>query len=190
MIPNLSRTLDKVGVRTDGVGTTRFAGAFDPTRPMDGDVARVIQSVIDKGYNDFITKVAQGRGKSVEAIDQVARGRVWSGVQARERGLVDQYGGLAEAVADAAKRAELGEREKYRVRYIEKEGTPLEQFLAQLGASPVAALLLKDSGLATHLLGAAGLDRVAADLDFFQAQLSQVRPGQPPKVLAHCFCEL
>ena len=191
MIPNLSRALGKVGVRTDGVGTTRFAGAFDPTRPMDGDVARVIQSVIEKGYNDFISGVAKGRGKSVEAIDEVARGRVWSGTQARERGLVDKHGGLSEAVADAAARAKLGDADSYRVRYIEKEGSAFEQFLVQLSGSRLGAVLLKQSGLAAGLLGAAGLEGMAADLAFLQAQAEQARgPGQPPKVLAHCFCEL
>src|SRR5690606_21746544 len=58
LVPNFPRTLDKIGVHTDGVGTTRFAGAFDVTRPMDPEVGRVIQAVIDKGYADFIGKVA------------------------------------------------------------------------------------------------------------------------------------
>ena len=192
MIPNLTRTLDKVGVRTDGVGTTRFAGGFDPTRPMDADVARVIQSVIDKGYNDFISGVAKGRGKTVEAVDQVARGRVWSGVQAHERGLVDKYGGLATAIADAAARAKLGEADAYRVRYVEKQGTPFEQFLVQLGGSRLGALLLQGSPYmpAVDMLGAVGLERAAGDLAFLQSQMAQARPGQPPKVLAHCFCDL
>ncbi|MCY7313110.1 MAG: signal peptide peptidase SppA, partial [Pseudoxanthomonas sp.] len=79
LIPNVTRTLDKIGVRTDGVGTTRFAGAFDITRPLDPAVGRVIQSVIDKGYSDFTGKVAEARNKSVEEVDQVARGRVWTG---------------------------------------------------------------------------------------------------------------
>ena len=92
MIPNFARSLDKIGVHTDGVGTTRFAGAFDVTRPMDPAVGRVVQSVIDKGYADFTGKVAQARGRDVDAIDEVARGRVWSGAQAKERGLVDAFG--------------------------------------------------------------------------------------------------
>lgn len=190
MIPNLSRALGKVGVSTDGVATTRFAGAFDPTRPMDPGVAQVIQAVIEKGYNDFIGGVAAGRGKSVEEIDQVARGRVWSGVQAHERGLVDSFGGLREAVADAAARAKLGSDDRWRIRYIEKEGTPFEQFLAQLGNSPVGAALLGRSGLADVLMLGRVLPQADADLRFVQQQLQQAGPGQPPKVLAHCFCEL
>lgn len=83
MIPNFSRALDKIGVHTDGVGTTRFAGAFDVTRPMDPAVGQVIQSVINKGYADFTGRVAEARKKPVEAVDEVARGRVWSGAQAK-----------------------------------------------------------------------------------------------------------
>ncbi|MGH8089443.1 MAG: signal peptide peptidase SppA, partial [Stenotrophomonas sp.] len=130
MIPNLSRSLDKIGVHTDGVGTTRFAGAFDITRPMDPAVGQVIQSVINKGYADFTGKVADARNKPVEAVDEVARGRVWSGAQAKERGLVDAFGGLKAAVADAAARAKLGGPDKVRVRYIEKAATPVAQCLS------------------------------------------------------------
>ncbi|RZA32562.1 MAG: signal peptide peptidase SppA, partial [Lysobacteraceae bacterium] len=107
MVPNLTRALDKIGVHTDGVGTTRFAGAFDITRPLDPAAGQVIQAVINKGYADFTGKVAQARHQSVDAIDKVARGRVWSGAQARQHGLVDAFGGMSEAVADAADRAKL-----------------------------------------------------------------------------------
>src|SRR5690606_502475 len=100
----------------------------------DPDVGRVIQSVIDKGYADFIGKVANARGRSAEEIDAVARGRVWSGAQALERGLVDAMGGLSDAIADAASRVELQEG-KYRVRYVEKEASPFAQFMAGLAGS-------------------------------------------------------
>jgi len=65
LIPTIPRTLDKIGVHTDGVGTTRFAGAFDITRPLDPQVGQVVQSVIDKGYRDFTGRVARARGRSV-----------------------------------------------------------------------------------------------------------------------------
>ncbi|HRF84794.1 MAG TPA: signal peptide peptidase SppA, partial [Pseudoxanthomonas sp.] len=86
MFPNFTRTLDKIGVHTDGVSTTRIAGAFDVTRPLDPQVGRVVQAVIEKGYRDFTGKVAQARGRSIEQVDAVAQGRVWSGEQAKARG--------------------------------------------------------------------------------------------------------
>src|SRR3546814_8957288 len=114
MIPTIPRTLEKIGVHTDGVGTKRFAGAFDITRPLAPEVGQVIQSVIEKGYRDFTGRVAKARDRTVEQIDEVARGRVWSGAQATERGLVDAVGGLRDAIADAATRAEPGQESDYR----------------------------------------------------------------------------
>ncbi|WP_369978967.1 signal peptide peptidase SppA [Xanthomonas bundabergensis] len=186
MIPNLTRSLDKIGVHTDGVGTTRFAGAFDVTRPMDPVVGQVIQSVINKGYADFTGKVAQARGKPVEAIDQVARGRVWSGAQAKERGLVDAFGGFKDAVADAAARAKLGDRDKYRVRYIEKPATPFAQFLGGFAGSRMGAWMLGDSALA-HALLARSMPELDTQLRFVK-DATDKRDGTPVKALAYCFC--
>src|SRR5690606_3862973 len=76
LVPTIPRALDKIGVHSDGVGTTRFAGAFDISRPLDPQVGAVIQSVIEKGYRDFTSKVAHARERSVEQVDAVARGRV------------------------------------------------------------------------------------------------------------------
>jgi len=188
MIPNFARSLDKIGVHTDGVGTTRFAGAFDVTRPMDPAVGRVIQSVIDKGYADFTGKVAQARDRSVEAIDEVARGRVWSGAQAKERGLVDEFGGLKAAVADAASRAKLGEEGKYRVRYIEKAATPFAQFMTGFAGSRMGAWMLSDSGMARMLL-ARTMPEMDAQLRFVEDAVKD-RNGAPVKALAYCFCGL
>lgn len=186
MIPNLTRTLDKIGVHTDGVGTTRFAGAFDISRPLDPDVGRMIQSVINKGYTDFTGKVAAARKKSVEQIDEIARGRVWSGAQAKERGLVDELGGLETAIADAAARAKLG-KDKYRVRYIEKMVSPFEQLMGGF-ANSLGALWLKDSDFARALLLKA-MPETAAQLRFVENAVKD-RNGPPVKALAYCFCGL
>ena len=188
MIPNFARSLDKIGVHTDGVGTTRFAGAFDVTRPMDPAVGRVVQSVIDKGYADFTGKVAQAREKSVEAIDEVARGRVWSGAQAKERGLVDEFGGLKAAVADAASRAKLGADDKYRVRYIEKTPTPFAQFMTGFAGSRVGMWMLADSSVARMML-ARTMPEMDAQLRFVEDAVKD-RNGAPVKALAYCFCGL
>ena len=187
LIPNFTRTLDKIGVHTDGVGTTRFAGAFDVTRPLDPAVGQVIQSVIDKGYADFTGKVAAARGKPVEAIDAVARGRVWSGAQAKERGLVDELGGLREAIADAAARVKL-ESGKYRVSYVEKAATPFAQFMSGFAGSRIGAALLEDSGLARAAL-ARTMPETEAQLRFVENAVKD-RGGAPVKSLAYCFCGL
>jgi len=188
MIPNFARSLDKIGVHTDGVGTTRFAGAFDVTRPMDPAVGQVIQSVINKGYADFTGKVADARNKPVEAVDEVARGRVWSGAQAKERGLVDAFGGLKAAVADAAERAKLGGSDKFRVRYIEKAATPFAQFMTGFAGSRAGAWMLADSGIARMLI-AKQMPELDTQLRFVEDAVKD-RNGAPVKSLAYCFCGL
>jgi protease-4 len=186
LIPNLTRTLDKIGVHTDGVGTTRFAGAFDVTKPMDPEVGNIIQGVINKGYADFTGRVAAARKKTVEAVDQVARGRVWSGEQAKERGLIDEMGGMQAAVADAAARAKLGEQGKYRVRYVEKNSSPFAQFMGGFASSRLGAYFMKDSDLARAMIAKA-MPETDAQLRFLEAAAKDTA-GKPVKALAYCFC--
>ena len=178
------RALEKIGVHSDGVGTAPLAGAFDPTRTLDPEAGAIIQSVIDHGYAQFIGKVAKARGKETTQVDEVARGRVWSGAQAHERGLVDELGGLRAALAEAARRAKLGK--DYRVRYVEREASPFEQLFMGLGNSARGAALLRAMAPLP-----AGLDEVAAER--IEAELSWLRaePGaQPIRAVAHCLCGL
>jgi protease IV len=175
-------TLAKIGVHVDGVATTRIAGAFDPTRPLDPVVGEVIQAVIDDGYREFIGKVAQARDSTPEAIDRVARGRVWSGAQAKERGLVDHLGGLGQAIAAAAKRAGL-EEGKHSLRYIEKELSPFEKFVIDTTGNALLRGAAAELGLARAFVPA----QVEREL---QQSLRLLQPG-PRKVraVAYCFCE-
>ena len=180
LVPNFTRTLDKIGVHTDGVGTTRWAGAFDPTRPLDPEVGRVIQAVIDKGYRDFTGKVAAARKQPVAAIDAVARGRVWSGAQAKERGLVDAFGGIRDAIADAAARAKLGKEDRYAVRYVEEPMTPFESWLGRFAQARAGMAMLRG------VLGLAS-PKLAEPLRYLEAQAND-RDGPRVRAAAHCFC--
>src|SRR5690606_21725743 len=155
MIPTIPRTLEKIGVHTDGVGTTRFAGAFDITRPLSPEVGQVVQAVIEKGYRDFTGRVAKARERTVEQVDQVARRRGRSGAQAQERGLGDAFGGARGAIDDAAARAELGRQGDYRGRYIERMATPFQRFFADFAGSRIGAAWLRHSDYARDLAAAA-----------------------------------
>jgi len=107
LIPTLEKTLEKIGVHTDGVGTTPMAGTFRIDRPLSPDVQVIIQAGIDKVYKDFIGGGSAGRKLPIEKVDALARGRVWSGADALEMGLVDEFGSLEDAGAAAAKLAGL-----------------------------------------------------------------------------------
>ncbi len=138
------------------------------------------------GYRDVIGRVAKARGREVVQIDAVGRGRVWSGAQAQQRGLVDAMGGLQVAIDDAAARAKLGKRGEYRVRYIEKAGTPFERFLGGMAESRVGALMLRESDMARTLLARAA-PQAARDLRFIEQAITD-RRGAPVKAVAYCFC--
>ena len=118
MMPTFQRSLDRIGVHTDGVGTTALAGEFRMDRPL-GDISRdILQQVIDRGYQDFVGRVANARSMSVEQVDAVAQGRVWSGTDALKAGLVDQLGGYQDAIELAADMAKLGD--DYDVEYLDE----------------------------------------------------------------------
>ena len=177
------RVLEKIGVRTDGVGTAPLAGAFDPTLPLDPDAALIIQAVINKGYADFTGKVAAARGSTPEKIDQVAQGRVWSGAQAKERGLVDELGGLEAALAHAATLAKL-EEGKYGVSYIEKPLTPFERFVVNMGGSSRMQGVLRVLAPTPLLLDRETLAKVEGELTWLD------RKGRSPfRAVAHCLCD-
>jgi protease IV len=142
--------------------------------------------VIEKGYRDFTGRVANARKKPVEQVDAIARGRVWTGAQAKERGLVDELGGLRQAVTFAATRAELGEPGDYQVRYIEKAATPFERFFTGFIGSRIGAAMARDSDVARGLLAKAS-PQTAQDLRFLEGAITPTR-GVPVKALAYCFC--
>jgi protease-4 len=178
------RALEKIGVHSDGVATSPLAGVFDPTRALDPNAGVLIQSVIDHGYAQFIGKVAQARKRAPEKIDDIARGRVWSGAQAKERGLVDVLGGLGEAQAEAARLAKLGK--DYDVQYVEKPLSALDQIFLDMSRRNATAGLLRTFGPAAGLLGEDQLQRVQA----FFSWLKPPRTGLPVRTVAHCFCGL
>ena len=134
ILPTVDRSLDKVGVHTGGTTTTWLAGAADLRRPIDTRLASVIQSTISYIYNEFLDRVSQARQITKEQVADIAQGRVWTGRQARERGLIDELGGLRAAVKAAATLAKM--EDGYRTSYIEAEPKGWYRVLASLpGAS-------------------------------------------------------
>lgn len=107
IFPNATGLFKKLDVTADIVKTNTFADLGDLTRPMTEEEKTIIQSYIEKGYDTFITRCAEGRGMSKEAINAIGQGRVWTGEQAKERGLVDELGGIETALETAAQLADL-----------------------------------------------------------------------------------
>ncbi|HZP68272.1 MAG TPA: signal peptide peptidase SppA [Rudaea sp.] len=181
LIANFPDTLAKIGVHTDGVGTTPFAGAFDVRRPLDPKIGDVIQTVIDKGYRDFVGNVAKARNKKPEEIDAIARGRVWSGEQAKERGLVDELGGLNDAAAAAAQAANLGS--DYHLTYVEKELTFWERLALSFNSEA-------DARVARAVVPQVGRDWLEAPTVRDNLRLLRSVSDGKIGVFAYCFCEI
>ena len=108
MFPNMEELLtDKLGLHFDMVKTNKFADMGTLARPFNSDERAAMQNYINNGYKLFVKRCADGRGMSVEAIEKIAEGRVWTGATAKELGLVDELGGLNKAIEIAAQKAEV-----------------------------------------------------------------------------------
>jgi protease-4 len=186
LFPTVDRALARYfGVHTDGVGTTRFSDVLRPDRPMDPAVADVMRQLIDEGYEDFLERVSKARRMPRESVDRIARGRVWSGEDAKRINLVDHLGGLDDAIAAAAKRAKL--EKGYRVWYVEKEKTLRERIASLLAAQALS--LAAAAGVGQDPSPRAGLPTFPRALGAVQADLTRLsRWNYPRGVYAHCLC--
>jgi protease-4 len=137
MIPTYQRPLaEHLGIHVDGISTAPLAGVR-VDRELPPEVGDVIQGIIEHGYREFLQRVADSRGMTTEEVDKIAQGRVWSGTDAHELGLVDHLGDLDDAVAAAAELAELGD--DYAVSFIEKEEEFKDKMIREMLAQAMHA---------------------------------------------------
>lgn len=129
IFPTLENSLEKLGVYTDGLGTTELAGAMRLDRPLPSKAENMIQQSVENIYQRFIHLVAEARDSTPEQIHAVAQGRVWSGAAAKDLGLVDELGYLDDAIQSAA---DIAGTSNYEVKIIEKALSPKEQLLKEL----------------------------------------------------------
>jgi protease IV len=188
MFPTIDKPLAKyLGVRVDGVGTTWLSGALRVDRPMKPEVGKMVQLAIDKGYQDFLARVAEARKMTPEDVNRIARGRVWSGADAYERKLVDKLGNLPDAVASAIQMAKLPK--DARVWYVEKERTFKEKLMSKLLEG--RASLARAIGLAPgepETPTPSPVMRALADQLHETAKLLSL--NDPNGAYAYCFCEV
>ena len=143
--------LEKVGVSVDVVKTAPLADLLDPSQPLGPAEERILQSFVDKGYETFVSKVAEGRGMPVEKVKELAGGRVYTGQEALDNQLVDLLGGLDTAVALAVRKADLEEGD-YRVRYYPEAKPLFQQLLEEFDQSASTYFLKRELGpLYPHL---------------------------------------
>jgi len=180
MLPTFQKPLAKLGIHSDGVGTTELAGKMRLDRALDPDLKRVFQHATDRTYADFISMVAKARGLDAAAVDEVAQGRVWSGTQAQGHQLVDSVGTLQESIDAAARLAGLGS--DYDVVYDEWELSTFEAMLFEMVGS---AAVRFDIGLSPRpFLADSLVGKILEDLQFLAAS------NEGLTLAAHCLCEI
>ena len=156
----VSQLLDRIGVTTDSVIEGAHSAMFSTSRPFSEDEWTLVNDWLDHIYADFTSKVAAGRGLSADRVHELARGRVWTGADAREHGLIDEIGGLDRAAAIARSRAGLPRSAPLRGF---PSGRPLDRLrppsssASQAGASHSGALLAESWGPLWRLAAQAGL---------------------------------
>jgi protease-4 len=181
IIPTIDKTLGKVGVSVDGVGTTALSGQERIDRPLSEGARAVLQAVTTHGYDEFVARVASGRKKTTAQVDSIAQGRVWAGTDARRVGLVDQLGSFNDAVKAAARRAKLTD---YSTKFIEPKLNWAQTLAMNLRSELLKAFLHADSDQAALARLAQRLDPVTHEA----ALLS--RFSVPNRLYAYCFCEV
>jgi len=185
LVPNVDKAWEKLGIHTGGVTTTWLAGAGDPRRPLDRRVGELLQTSVDNNYQRFVSLVSKARNLTPEQVDNVAQGRVWTGRQARERGLVDTLGGLEDAITRAAERAKLGD--DYNVLYLEREPHGLDRYLSML-VGRVVGQFRAEIGAQMGSLGRA-LGGTGRELTMDMAWIAK-GDWNPFSSVAHCLCRL
>ena len=179
VVPTFQRTLEKFGVKVDGLGTTPLAGEMRLDRTLSPATRQILQNSVDHAYAEFLRRVGEGRKKTVEDVDKIAQGRVWAGVDAERIGLVDHLGGLKDATDAAAKLAELGS--DYDVDYIEPELNLREELLMQLRSQT-----LRMGQIAGIIPPRSDMERV---LDPVIEQARTIaRLNDPRGLYAYCWC--
>lgn len=183
-IPTVNRTLDKIGVGVDGVGTTAWSGQLRLDRPIGKEAGQFLQATVEHGYEIFLTRVAAGRDKTRDEIDAIAQGRVWAGSDARRLGLVDHLGGFDDAREAAAALAKL-EEGSYDVEFIEPSLSWAQELALQV-KTMVAQVV---AGLGIRM--PASLTRVVKQLDPVAAEVERwSRLKSANHLYAYCFCSV
>jgi protease-4 len=183
MFPTYQRSLEAIGIATDGVGTTPLSGQLQPDRELSAETRQLLQLLVEDTYDDFISDVAASRGLEKDAVDRIGQGQVWTGIEALENGLIDGLGDLDLAVTVAGELAGL-DPDDSGIIYIESELSSSEQVIVDLFG--VAARLGVD--VSRWVRTPEIVSRISKTLDEkFDALL---RFNDPKGMYSHCLCDL
>ncbi|MBL8514162.1 MAG: signal peptide peptidase SppA [Betaproteobacteria bacterium] len=191
MLPTGEKAMDKLSINTGGYATTWLReNGYDPRRPLDARFVKLVQAGVDYIYTDFKTKAAASRKTTPDKIDEVGQGRVWTGKQAKDRGLIDKLGFFADAVKAAKSRGKLDDEAA--VVYIQPEKSKIEKILEAFGGAGAKAIAkyVEPSVLNGGIPGQTAKD-IRRDLNWLVEMgdaANSAKGGLPIKGIAHCLC--
>jgi protease IV len=180
MFPNFTRTMDRLGLHADGVGTTPLSDALRVDMPLSDAARNIVQVSIESTYADFIDLVASARGMDAADVLEIAGGRVWTGADADGIGLVDRLGTLDDAVESAAGLAGLDE---WAVRVLQREPTFRERLLMSMLQARVTAPLVARAASARERPLAGVFAWLEREFEFVLAA------RDPRHTYLYCFCD-
>lgn len=181
----LGGTMEKLGVGVEGVESGKYAGMLSPVRPFSPEERARVMEQMQATYDTFVEKVAESRASTPEKIDAIAQGRVWTGRQARDLGLVDELGGLWDAIAVAKQRAKIDAG-----RHVELDVYPPRRSLYELVANPFGGAGMysrAEMARAAGPLGALFADPRAKAIESLAARLQLFRSGEPLTLMPNVF---
>ena len=167
MIPEISKTTSKVGVNMVTVGSNKHSDMYSLTRPFDATETATMQAYVEDIYEKFVGIVAEARKLEIAQVDDMAQGRVWVGTDALELGLVDEIGGLREAVNYAASLAGFVNKSDYKVKCFPQPLSSTEQLMQMLSSKRESPSIL-----------------AGTPFEEFGKALKDLRENEPSKVYA------
>jgi protease-4 len=179
VVPTVDKTLGKIGITVDGVGTTSLSGQQRLDRPLGEDAKKIVQATIDRGYEEFLGRVSTGRKKTRDEVNEIAQGRVWTGADALKLGLVDHLGSFDDAVKAAAKRAKL---EKWSLKFEEPSLSWAQELALQVRVKVIGSVFTMDDSTRRLMQVAEKLDPLTKEVERLN------RMAVPNRVYAYCFC--
>jgi protease IV len=180
LVPTVNRTIAKVGVTVDGVGTTPLSGQLQLMRPLNSEARAFLEDTVNHGYDEFLAHVAAGRHMTAQQVNTIGQGRVWSGADAARIGLVNHLGSFDDAVKAAARLAKVSQ---YRIQFIQPEES-WAQALAIAMESKAARVLVSaaDPRAQSAALITRRLDPLTQEVEHLSRLMA------PNRLYSYCFC--
>jgi protease IV len=181
LIPTLNRTLAKLGVEMDGVGTAPLSGQLQLMRPLNNEARAFLEDTVNHGYDEFVAYVAAGRHMTAQQVNAIGQGRVWSGADAARLGLVNHLGTFDDAVKSAARLAKVTE---YKVQFIQPEVSWAEELALSFETRLARLYLASDPAAQSAALVVRRLDPLTREVEHLSRWML------PNRTYSYCFCAI